>query len=66
MSPPPNAVYAFACYSSTTIFWLFRTCRGKHTFSRLVLVHHKAMHQKQLTANLAEERGELFQVFLMR
>jgi hypothetical protein len=32
----------------------------------LVLAQYKGMLQKRLIANLAEKRGELFQVFLMR
>jgi hypothetical protein len=44
----------------------FRTCRGKHMFSGLVLARHKAMYQRRLMADLGEKRGELFRVFLMR
>jgi len=44
----------------------FRSCRGKHMFSGLVLTHHKAMYEKLDMADMAEKRGELIQVFLMR
>ena len=64
----PRPVQILPVVLSVDAVWrrLFRTCRGKHTFSRFVLARHKAMHQERLTANLVEKRGELFQVFLMR
>jgi hypothetical protein len=42
------------------------SCRGKHLFFSLVLTRHEATCEKRLMADLAEKRGELFPVFLMR
>ena len=46
--------------------WLFGTCCGKHMFFDRVLARHKAMREKRYMADIAEKRGELIQVFLMR
>jgi hypothetical protein len=48
------------------LFRLFRSCRGKHMFSYLVLARHKAMRYKRHMTDTAEKRGELICAVLMR
>jgi hypothetical protein len=40
--------------------WLFKSCRGKHTFFSLVLAHHNAMCENEFEHDPPKKSEELF------